>query len=276
MLNWVFDFATCFFDVSMSKAVERYHQSSYGQNETNQSPNMDQNTYEEYLKLKERAEALQQSQRHVLGEDLAKLGIKELDQLEHVLDGTLKQIRHKKNHSLCDQLSDLQQKERSLLELNAALMSKLEGSGSPPQSTWHLQHEVNARYQHTHFLEPNNNTPEIRLVRIRLLNVEGKAKSQSLGSIGVYRSESGRSEWQRVAPYQRGRRFHPIGWRWGMKPNRSGLGEGRTAPGVRLGARHGGGELGSIQVVIGEPTVVEGRASLQPGLEVHRRCRRMG
>ncbi|XP_042020748.1 MADS-box protein 04g005320-like isoform X2 [Salvia splendens] len=147
---------------SMSKAVERYHQSSYGQNETNQSPNMDQNTYEEYLKLKERAEALQQSQRHVLGEDLAKLGIKELDQLEHVLDGTLKQIRHKKNHSLCDQLSDLQQKERSLLELNAALMSKLEGSGSPPQSTWHLQHEVNARYQHTHFLEPNNNTPEIR------------------------------------------------------------------------------------------------------------------
>ncbi|XP_042023941.1 MADS-box protein 04g005320-like isoform X4 [Salvia splendens] len=145
---------------SMSKAVEKYHQSNYAQNETNQSPNNDQDTYEEYLKLKERAEALQQSQRHVLGEDLAKLGIKELDQLEHALDGTLKQIRYKKNHSLCVQLSDLQQKERSLLELNAALMSKLEGSGSP-ESTWHLQYEVNARYQHTHFLDPNNNTPEI-------------------------------------------------------------------------------------------------------------------
>ncbi|KAL1568542.1 MADS-box protein-like protein isoform X4 [Salvia divinorum] len=147
---------------SMSKAVERYHQSSYGQLETNQSPNNNlQNTYEEYLKLKERAEALQQSQRHVLGEDLAKLGIKELDQLEHVLDGTLKQIRYKKNYSLCDQLSNLQQKERSLLELNTALMSKLEGSGSPLESTWHLQHELIAQYQHPHFLEPNN-TPQIR------------------------------------------------------------------------------------------------------------------
>ncbi|XP_042010127.1 MADS-box protein 04g005320-like isoform X2 [Salvia splendens] len=148
---------------SMSKAVERYHRCSYGQTEANQSPNNDQlDTYEEYLKLKERVEALQQSQRHVLGEDLSQLGINELDQLEHILDGTLKQTRSRKNHSLCDKLSDLQQKERSLLELNAALMNKqLEGNSAPLESTWQLQHDLNAQYQHPYFLDPNY-TPEIR------------------------------------------------------------------------------------------------------------------
>ncbi|KAG6405563.1 hypothetical protein SASPL_133154 [Salvia splendens] len=146
----------------MSKAVERYHRCSYGQTEANQSPNNDQlDTYEEYLKLKERVEALQQSQRHVLGEDLSQLGINELDQLEHILDGTLKQTRSRKNHSLCDKLSDLQQKERSLLELNAALMNKLEGNSAPLESTWQLQHDLNAQYQHPYFLDPNY-TPEIR------------------------------------------------------------------------------------------------------------------
>ncbi|XP_047975504.1 MADS-box protein 04g005320-like isoform X3 [Salvia hispanica] len=146
---------------SMTKAVERYHRCSYDQTEANQSPNNDQNTYEEYLKLKERVEALQQSQRHILGEDLAELGINELDQLEHILDGTLKQTRSRKNHSLYDKLSDLQQKERSLLELNAALMNKLEGNSTPLESTWQLQHEPNAQYQQPYFLDPNN-TPEIR------------------------------------------------------------------------------------------------------------------
>ncbi|KAL1556591.1 MADS-box protein-like protein isoform X3 [Salvia divinorum] len=146
---------------SMSKAVERYHRCSYGHIEANQSPDNDQNTYEEYLKLKERAEILQQSQRHVLGEDLAQLDIKELDQLEHILDGTLKRTRSMKNHSLCDKLSDLQQKERSLMELNAALMNKLEGSSAPLESTCQLQHELKAQYQLPYFLDPNN-TPEIR------------------------------------------------------------------------------------------------------------------
>lgn len=151
---------------SMTKAVERYHRCCYNQLEANQSPNSEQNTYEEYLKLKESVEALQQSQRHILGEDLEQLDTNELDQLEHVLDGSLKRIRSKKNQHLFDKLSDLQQKERSLLEINAALMSKLEGTGAPLQSTWQLQSELNEQYLQPPPVQPDvfesNNTTEIR------------------------------------------------------------------------------------------------------------------
>ncbi|KAK6241831.1 hypothetical protein SCA6_007220 [Theobroma cacao] len=48
---------------------------------------------QEYLKLKARYEALQRSQRNLLGEDLGPLSSKELESLERQLDSSLKQIR---------------------------------------------------------------------------------------------------------------------------------------------------------------------------------------
>ncbi|RVW91160.1 MADS-box protein CMB1 [Vitis vinifera] len=55
-----------------------------------------QSSYQEYLKLKTRVEVLQRSQRHLLGEDLDPLNTKELEQLEHQLEMSLKQIRSTK------------------------------------------------------------------------------------------------------------------------------------------------------------------------------------
>lgn len=153
---------------SMAKTVEKYHKCSYSQLEANQSPNNQQNTYDEYLKLKGSVEALQQSQRHILGEDLVHFDTKELDQLEHVLDGSLKRIRSKKNQNLFAKLSDLQEKERHLMELNAALMSKVgESSCAPVESTWQLQPELNAQYLQPPPLEADaflhsDNTPDNR------------------------------------------------------------------------------------------------------------------
>ncbi|KAH6805456.1 K-box region and MADS-box transcription factor family protein [Perilla frutescens var. frutescens] len=146
---------------SMAKTVEKYQKCSYGQLEANQSPNNEQNTYEEYLKLKGSVEALQQSQRHILGEDLVQLGTNELDQLEQVLDGSLKRIRSKKNQHLFAKLSDLQEKERNLLELNAALMSKLEESSAPVESTWQLQPQY-MQPQPPPVQLQSDNTPQIR------------------------------------------------------------------------------------------------------------------
>nr|BAU80785.1 MADS-box transcription factor [Torenia fournieri] len=115
---------------SMSKTLERYHRSSYASLEEQLSPNDEQQNYQEYLKLKERVEVLQQSQRHFLGEDLGHLDLKELDQLETTLDTSLKQIRSKKAQRLYDQLSELQQKESNLMEVYRTLKSKLEGSAA--------------------------------------------------------------------------------------------------------------------------------------------------
>ncbi|KAI3467216.1 hypothetical protein Pfo_023879 [Paulownia fortunei] len=154
---------------SMGKTLERYHRSSYGPIEAHQSPNNGQSSYQEYLKLKARVEVLQQSQRHLLGEDLGKLGAKELDQLECVLDTSLKQIRLKETQLMFERLSGLQQKEKNLMEVNRALRSKLEGTSAALQETWQQgEHTVPYRPRPAQpaevFFEPLdcNNTTQIR------------------------------------------------------------------------------------------------------------------
>uniref|UniRef100_A0A7N0UWZ8 Uncharacterized protein n=1 Tax=Kalanchoe fedtschenkoi TaxID=63787 RepID=A0A7N0UWZ8_KALFE len=111
---------------SIIKTLERYHQCSYSALEASR-PHFDtQNNYQEYLKLKGRVEALQKTQRNLLGEDLAQLNTKELEQIEHQLEISLKQIRSTKTQYMLDQLADLQLKEQNLLETNKALKQKLE------------------------------------------------------------------------------------------------------------------------------------------------------
>ncbi|KAK3039804.1 hypothetical protein RJ639_027117 [Escallonia herrerae] len=125
--------------------------------------------------LKAKVEVLQQSQRdhkaeffrHLLGEDLGQLGTKELDQLERKLDTTLKQVRSTKTQYMLDQLSELQQKEETLVEVNKALTRKLEESTAATQPPWAAE-EQNVSYrrqpaQPEGFFEPLecNNTLQI-------------------------------------------------------------------------------------------------------------------
>lgn len=153
---------------SMNKTLERYQRCSYGALETSQPDRDTQSSYQEYLKLKAKVEVLQQSQRHLLGEDLGQLGTKELDQLERQLDSSLKQVRSTKTQYMLDQLSDLQQKEHELIEVNKALRNKLEENNGTMQSSWEAE-ERNMAYrsqpaaQPGGFFEPPecNNTLQI-------------------------------------------------------------------------------------------------------------------
>ncbi|KAL9268301.1 MADS-box protein CMB1-like protein [Drosera capensis] len=115
---------------SMQKTLERYQRCSYAASESSQpSRENEQNSYQEYLKLKAKVDVLQRTQRNLLGEDLGDLGTKELEQLEHQLDKSLRQLRSTKTQHMLDQLADLQRKvEEQLLESNAALRKKLEES----------------------------------------------------------------------------------------------------------------------------------------------------
>ncbi|KAM0006806.1 putative transcription factor MADS-MIKC family [Helianthus debilis subsp. tardiflorus] len=99
-------------------------------------------SYQEYLKLKAKVDILQQSQRHYLGEELERLGSKDLDQLERQMDLALRQVRLTKTKHMLDQLTDLQQKEQSLLEANKNLRSELEESTMAYQLSWQA-HERN-------------------------------------------------------------------------------------------------------------------------------------
>ncbi|XP_048445677.1 MADS-box protein EJ2-like [Pyrus x bretschneideri] len=94
--------------LSMMKTLEKYQRCSYRSLDANRPANETQNGYQEYLQLETRVEVLQQSQRNLLGEDLATLNKKELEELEHQLETSLNKIRSTKTQFMLDQLSDLQ------------------------------------------------------------------------------------------------------------------------------------------------------------------------
>ncbi|XP_040871111.1 agamous-like MADS-box protein MADS2 isoform X1 [Glycine max] len=162
---------------STAKTLERYHRCSYGALEVQHQPEIEtQRRYQEYLKLKSRVEALQQTQRNLLGEELEHLDVNDLEQLERQLDSSLKQIRSNKTQQMLDQLSDLHRKvtlclcfflsslniyylligwpttlflmdtqEEMLLETNNILRNKLEEINVALQPTWEAR-EQNAPY----------------------------------------------------------------------------------------------------------------------------------
>ncbi|KAL2542870.1 Developmental protein SEPALLATA 2 [Abeliophyllum distichum] len=153
---------------SISKTIERYQRCSYEAIDMNQPSNDGQSSYQEYLKLKERVENLQESHRHFLGEDLGQLGTNELEKLERQLDASMKQIRSTKNKYLLNQLYDLQQKENTLLEANKSLNRKLEEHSAAIHSSWQSgENSIPYICQHAQldqqFFEPltRNNTLQI-------------------------------------------------------------------------------------------------------------------
>ncbi|KAJ7957537.1 MADS-box transcription factor [Quillaja saponaria] len=111
---------------SMLKTLERYQKCSYGAPEGNVSAReaLELSSQQEYLKLKARYEALQRSQRNLLGEDLGPLSSRELESLEKQLDVSLKQIRSTRTQYMLDQLTDLQRKEHYLNEANKTLKQR--------------------------------------------------------------------------------------------------------------------------------------------------------
>ncbi|XP_031272781.1 agamous-like MADS-box protein MADS4 [Pistacia vera] len=112
---------------SMLKTLERYQKCNYGAPEPNVSAReaLEISSQQEYLKLKARYEALQRSQRNLLGEELGPLSSKELESLERQLDMSLKQIRSTRTQYMLDQLMDLQHKEQVLSETNKTLKQRL-------------------------------------------------------------------------------------------------------------------------------------------------------
>ncbi|XP_057949610.1 agamous-like MADS-box protein MADS4 [Malania oleifera] len=112
---------------SMLKTLERYQKCNYGAPEPNVSAReaLEISSQQEYLKLKARFEALQRTQRNLLGEDLGPLSTKELECLERQVDTSLKQIRSTRTQCMLDQLTDLQRQEHFLSEANKTLKKRL-------------------------------------------------------------------------------------------------------------------------------------------------------
>ncbi|GMY09430.1 agamous-like MADS-box protein MADS3 [Fagus crenata] len=84
-----------------------------------------QSWYQEFAKLKAKYESLQSTQRHLLGEDLGPLSVKELQSLEKQREGALQLARQRKTQILTEEMEDLRKKERHLGDINQQLKIKV-------------------------------------------------------------------------------------------------------------------------------------------------------
>ncbi|WOL03154.1 hypothetical protein Cni_G11874 [Canna indica] len=110
----------------MEKILERYQRYCYAEKALVETEIQVQGSWcHEYGELKAKIEALQKSQRHLAGEQLDKLTLKELQQLEQQLETALRKIRSKKNNVLSDSITELQRKEKALQAQNSDLEKKL-------------------------------------------------------------------------------------------------------------------------------------------------------
>nr|ATB53135.1 AGL6-like MADS-box transcriptional regulator B [Magnolia patungensis] len=123
-----------------NKTLERYQRCCYTPQDVVVSDRETQGWYQEVSKLKAKYESLQRSQRHLLGEDLGPLSVKELQHLERQLEVALSQARQRKTQIMIEQMEELRKKERQLGDINKQLKIKLEAEGQGPfrciQGSW--------------------------------------------------------------------------------------------------------------------------------------------
>ncbi|XP_021675625.2 agamous-like MADS-box protein MADS3 [Hevea brasiliensis] len=117
-----------FGSAGITKTLERYQRCCFTPQD-NSIERETQSWYQEVTKLKAKYESLQRTQRHLLGEDLGPLSVKELQNLEKQLEGALALARQRKTQIMFEQMEDLRKKECHLGELNKQLKYKLEAEG---------------------------------------------------------------------------------------------------------------------------------------------------
>nr|QOH28312.1 fruitfull-like protein 1 [Hippeastrum hybrid cultivar] len=111
-------------DSRMESILDRYERYSYAE-KAMVEPESQETRSDEPGKLKAKFDAIQKSQRHLMGEQLDLLSVKELEQIEQQLESSLKHIRSRKNQLLMDTITELQKKEKELQEHNRDLEEKV-------------------------------------------------------------------------------------------------------------------------------------------------------
>ncbi|KAG5042023.1 hypothetical protein AAZX31_03G017800 [Glycine max] len=148
-----------FGSVGTTNTIERYQRSSF----TPQDEHVEcetQSWYQEVSKLKAKYESLQRTQRHLLGEDLGPLNIKELQNIEKQLEGALAQARQRKTQIMIEQMEELRRRERHLGDMNKQLRLKLEAEGFNLKATESLLSFTSAAGNSGfHFQQPPQTNP---------------------------------------------------------------------------------------------------------------------
>ncbi|KAL1193968.1 Agamous-like MADS-box -like protein AGL8 [Cardamine amara subsp. amara] len=109
----------------MERILDRYERCSYaGQDIPTPSLDSQGECSIECSKLLRMVDVMQKSVRHLRGEEVEALSIRELHGLEMQLDTALKRTRSRKNQLMVESITQLQKKEKELKELKKQLTKK--------------------------------------------------------------------------------------------------------------------------------------------------------
>ncbi|CAM8896565.1 unnamed protein product [Rhodiola kirilowii] len=137
--------------------------------ETNTQANDHSFYQQEASKLRKQIRDIQNANRHIQGEGLSNLSLKELKNLESRLEKGLSRVRSKKNDSLFADIEYMQKREIELQNANMYLRAKIAESERQHQQasttvvggetrTYETQHQQhNRNFLQVNFLEPDNN-----------------------------------------------------------------------------------------------------------------------
>ncbi|XP_074567055.1 MADS-box protein SOC1-like [Curcuma longa] len=99
------------------------------------------NTQPEATNIMKKIKLIESHRRKLLGESLGSCSEEELQDLGNQLEESLKQIRKRKQSILFEQIANLKEKERGLLNENSALRGKLNGGRLLQFSTSEVAHD---------------------------------------------------------------------------------------------------------------------------------------
>ncbi|KAG0453860.1 hypothetical protein HPP92_025164 [Vanilla planifolia] len=142
----------------ITKTIERYQRCNFSPQPIDPADHEAQNWYQESSRLKAKYESLQRSQRHLLGEDLDALSLKELQHLERQLESSLSLARKRRTEIMLEQMEELKKKEHHLGDINKQLKHELGtegGSMRGVQGTWASNTVIATGSFPTHATYPN-------------------------------------------------------------------------------------------------------------------------
>ncbi|XP_022718376.1 agamous-like MADS-box protein AGL11 isoform X3 [Durio zibethinus] len=118
---------TCFFvGCSIRSTIERYKKACSDSSNTNTVTEINAQYYQqESAKLRQQIQMLQNSNRHLMGDSLSSLTVKELKQLENRLERGITRIRSKKHEMLLAEIEYMQKRETELENESVCLRTKI-------------------------------------------------------------------------------------------------------------------------------------------------------
>ncbi|MED6106880.1 Agamous-like MADS-box protein agl21 [Stylosanthes scabra] len=115
-----------FASTSMKSITDRYNKVKEDQNQLMNPASEAKFWKREAETLRQQLEYLQESQRHLMGEELSSLGIKEIQDLENQLKMSLNNVSKKKEELLTQEINQLHQKGKNMEQEYAELEKKME------------------------------------------------------------------------------------------------------------------------------------------------------